>query len=163
MQGAAPALIIGLGIAIRLWHLLANRSLYIDEARLALNIGSRSFSQLATPLDLEQIAPVPFLWAVKGTTLLFGMGEVALRLVPFLAGVALLPVLWETFRRVAKRNVALLALLLAAAAAVLAWARRSPITPDAPLMRCPDCGAAVAAGARWCSTCGRQLAPERPA
>ncbi len=50
-----------------------------------------------------------------------------------------------------------LALILAAAAAVLAWVRRSPIAPDAPPMRCPDCDAAIAARARWCSNCGRQL------
>ena len=51
-----------------------------------------------------------------------------------------------------------LALILAVAAAVLAWVRRPPITPDTPLMRCPACGAEVAAGDRWCSSCGRQLA-----
>ncbi len=106
--------LVCLGGMMRLVHLSSNRSLYIDEARLALNIGARDLSQLGSPLDLEQVAPVPFLWAVKGVTLLLGMGETALRIVPFLAGVALLPVLWALFRRVAERKVALLALLLAA-------------------------------------------------
>ena len=51
-----------------------------------------------------------------------------------------------------------LALIFAAAAAMLAWAARPPVVPYAPLVLCPDCGAVAAVGARWCSTCGGQLA-----
>lgn len=88
---------------MRVWHLLGDRSLYIDEARLAINIGMRSFVGLAQPLDLEHVAPVLFLWA--------GMGELSLRLVPFLAGIAMLPIAWSLFRRLTDPFSAMLGLL----------------------------------------------------
>jgi hypothetical protein len=53
------------GVLIRLEHLAGGRSLHIDEARLALNIGQRSFSGLLEPLAYEQTAPIPFLWAER--------------------------------------------------------------------------------------------------
>ncbi len=111
--------IIAFGVIVRLVHLLSETSLYIDEARLALNVGARDFGGLTRPLDLEQLASVPFLWAVKATTELAGMSELALRLVPFLAGIALLPVLWALFRRLGDARLTLLALLLAAFAPAL--------------------------------------------
>jgi hypothetical protein len=104
--------IIALGVLIRLLHLLSNRSLYIDEARLALNVGSRSLTALAGPLDLEQAAPVPFVLAEKLVSQIFGMGEIALRLLPFLCGAALLLVVWAVARRLLRTPFALVALAL---------------------------------------------------
>src|SRR5256885_16763608 len=45
-------LLVGVGIFLRVAQYLANRSLWIDEAWLALNLLSRSFEHLTKPLDL---------------------------------------------------------------------------------------------------------------
>jgi hypothetical protein len=88
------------GVLIRVGHLLANRSLYIDEARLALNIASRSFRELMLPLDYEQTAPIPFLWAEKAMTLVGGVNEIPLRTLPFVAGCTAVVLIWRLAARV---------------------------------------------------------------
>jgi len=63
---------------------LQQRSIFIDEAHLALNIIERSFEGLTTKLDNEQYAPIPFLWFSKLITAFFGVSELSLRLLPLL-------------------------------------------------------------------------------
>ena len=53
--------IICFGILVRLVQYLFNRSLWADEAVLALNIVNRSYLELLEPLDYEQGAPIGFL------------------------------------------------------------------------------------------------------
>lgn len=81
-------LLLGFGVVIRTIQYGANRALWADEAKLALNLVDRSYGELLQPLDYDQIAPVGFLWAEKGIVQLFGQTEYALRLVPFVAGLA---------------------------------------------------------------------------
>ena len=78
-------LILMAGILMRVQAFVYNRSFWLDEANLALNVVARSFGQLATPLDYEQGAPVGFLWLSKAVILLLGNHDYILRLVPFLA------------------------------------------------------------------------------
>ncbi|MGF1492433.1 MAG: glycosyltransferase family 39 protein [Microcoleaceae cyanobacterium] len=80
-------LIVGIGVFLRTVQYLLNRSLWIDEAFLALNITNRSFTELLEPLDYNQGAPVGFLWIEKVIINLFGDSEYALRLFPFLCGI----------------------------------------------------------------------------
>jgi hypothetical protein len=84
----AGALVVG--AALRLKMLLVGRSLWLDEAMLALNICGRSFAGLWRPLDLDQGAPVGFLMVERLAVLALGPNELALRLVPFLASVVTL-------------------------------------------------------------------------
>lgn len=79
--------LIGIGIVLRSTQYLFNRSLWLDEAALALNIINRQFSDLTKPLTGAQNAPVGFLFLVKSATILFGNSEYALRMIPFIAGV----------------------------------------------------------------------------
>jgi hypothetical protein len=80
---------LGLGLFLRIFHYIDNRSLWVDEIYLITSILKMGFVELTTPaLDYQQKAPIGFLWLIKASTLLFGNGEKALRLVPFLAGVA---------------------------------------------------------------------------
>src|SRR5690606_12042987 len=58
-------LVVVLGIVLRLRQYFANRSLWVDEASLALNIINRSFGGLTQPLDYNQGAPVGFLFIEK--------------------------------------------------------------------------------------------------
>ncbi len=79
-------LAVGLGIALRLWQFRMNRSLWLDEAMLSLNILSRSPAELFKPLDYAQGAPVGFLLLEKLSVVFFGSSEQALRLPALLAG-----------------------------------------------------------------------------
>ena len=51
---------IAWGIVLRLVPYLVNRSLWLDESMLALNIIHRSFAGLWAPLDFNQGAPLDF-------------------------------------------------------------------------------------------------------
>lgn len=80
-----------LGLALRLRQYLTWRSLWLDEAMLALNLIGRSFGRLTQPLDYEQGGPLGFLLAEKLViSLLNNHNELVLRLLPLLAGCAAL-------------------------------------------------------------------------
>jgi hypothetical protein len=65
-----------------------DRSLWLDEALLALNIINKSFTELAAPLDYNQGAPLGFLWVQKALTIIFGTNEYTLRFFPLISGIA---------------------------------------------------------------------------
>jgi hypothetical protein len=79
-------LIIAVGIAVRLSAYLHNRSVWMDEAMLWLNVISRPYAGLLLPLDYDQAAPVGFLVLLKFAVETLGSSEYVLRLVPLLAG-----------------------------------------------------------------------------
>lgn len=79
------------GISFRLFHFFHNRSLFIDELYLNINLIKMDFWGLATlPFEYEQKAPIGYLWAVKLFVVLFGKGEKALRLFSLLCGISAL-------------------------------------------------------------------------
>ena len=75
-----------LGILLRLRQYLFDRSLWLDESLLVLNIVRRSPAELLKPLANHQSAPIGFLLLEKLAVHYLGPGEMALRLVPFLCG-----------------------------------------------------------------------------
>lgn len=75
--------VLGCGGRLAAWS--RERSLWIDEAMLALNLIERSPPELLQPLDYNQGAPPGFLVAVKVAMGLGGSAEWALRLVPMVA------------------------------------------------------------------------------
>ena len=87
--------VAALALALRLRMMLIGRSLWLDESALALNICGRSFRELLGPLDLDQAAPIGFLFLEKAATLAFGPTEFALRLFPFLASLASLVLIYR--------------------------------------------------------------------
>ena len=111
------ALAVGLflfGALVRIVGFLQNASLNGDEAMLALSIGTRTFGQLLHPLDYGQVAPIPFLWAERLVTLAAGVSEHALRLLPLMAGIGLLWVVYSLADTLLGRVQALVALALSA-------------------------------------------------
>lgn len=88
-------LAIAVGIGVRVALFAGRRSLWLDEAMLALNVVTRPLRSLLRPLDYEQAAPPLFLWAEHAMARLFGVSEVALRAVPLLAGVGALMLIWR--------------------------------------------------------------------
>ncbi|MFE4107232.1 glycosyltransferase family 39 protein [Almyronema epifaneia] len=78
---------LGFGLVARLVQYAANRSLWFDEASLAINLVNRSYGELLKQLDHGQAAPPLFLWGEKLAIQLLGNHEYALRLLPLLAGI----------------------------------------------------------------------------
>jgi hypothetical protein len=76
------------GIALRIWHLVGGRSLWLDEGRIATNFLDRSFAGLLLPLDNFQSAAIGWLWLEKATYALTGDPVTGLRLWPLLFGIA---------------------------------------------------------------------------
>jgi hypothetical protein len=93
----ALALIL-VGIAWRLCRWLLQFPIWGDEAYLCLNLLDRDYLGLLQPLRCAQVAPVVFLWGELTAYKLLGGTELALRLLPFLAGLASLGLFWRLAR-----------------------------------------------------------------
>ncbi len=113
------AFVLGAAVLLRLDQYLAGRSLWLDESLLALNVIGRPIAELSEPLSLSQGAPFGFLAAAKLSVLALGTSELALRLVPLLAGLAALGLFYLLARRVLGTRGALLALGLFACSQTL--------------------------------------------
>ena len=100
-----------IGVALRIWQYAANPSIWVDEAAIARNVLDRQPSELFGHLDYGQIAPPGFLLAVKLSATLLGCSEYALRIVPFVAGIAS-PALFYYVARSFLRPVATIAATL---------------------------------------------------
>lgn len=120
-QGLWLALLLVTGSALRIAPFLIDRSLWLDEAKLALNILERSPAQLFDPLDYDQAAPVGFLLLEKRAVMAFGEGERALRLVPLVAGLGALGLFPLVARRWLSSAESLLALAFFALAQPLVY------------------------------------------
>src|SRR5690349_22225807 len=79
-----------LGVILRLRQYGTGRSLWIDEAMLALNIVNRNFAGLFKPLDYDQGTPLGFLLIEKFFNVILGKNELVLRLFPLMMGLAVL-------------------------------------------------------------------------
>jgi len=80
------AALVGIGALLRIRQYLTGRSLWLDEAMLALNIVNRNFIDLFHPLDYDQGSPIGFLLVEKFFNLILGRNEFALRLFPLILG-----------------------------------------------------------------------------
>lgn len=90
-----------------------NRSLWLDEAMLSLNIVQKNFIGLLHPLDYSQVAPLLFLWIEKSFVHLFGGTEMALRLFPLICGLlSLVLMYYVTLALTKNRYIALIACCL---------------------------------------------------
>ncbi|HJR19501.1 MAG TPA: glycosyltransferase family 39 protein [Actinomycetota bacterium] len=106
----AFAIIVGSGVRIQ--QFLFRRSLWLDEAALAVSIVGRSYEDLLDPLAFGQIAPAGFLWIERFMVGLVGDNEYGLRLFPLLSGIASLVLFHRLSRRVLSPAVAPLATIL---------------------------------------------------
>lgn len=104
--------LISLGIIIRLYHFLLNRSLWLDEAMLSNNIINRNFMQLLEPMDQRQVAPIGFLYVQKFLTIMFGTSEYVLRIFPLIAGILSVILLYCLLRKIGNEKLAFIGLSL---------------------------------------------------
>jgi hypothetical protein len=103
--------LIALGALLRVARYLSDRSVWLDESFLAINLSTRSYTDLFRTLDFNQGGPIGFLALEKAAIDLFGDGERSLRLFPFLAGLLSLPLFYVVARRTVSERPALLAVL----------------------------------------------------
>ena len=108
----AAAMLILVGAVLRLRQYLTGRSLWADEAMLALNIVGRKFVGMFQPLDYDQGAPIGFLLVEKLFNILLGKHELALRLFPLLVGLGVLILFYLLLKRVTSGAGLLVALAL---------------------------------------------------
>lgn len=106
--------VIALGWLLRIARFADNRSLWDDEASLAESIVSVPFAELFGPLANDQGAPFGFLFLVRLVVDAWGPHEMALRLIPLIAGLASLPLFLLVLRRLLPTWAAMVALLLLA-------------------------------------------------
>lgn len=115
LAAAEAAWFVGaVGVVLRLSQFLSNRSLWLDEVLIALNVRERSLSDLLGPLSYHQAAPVGFTLLVKAVVTLFGENDYTYRLAPLVCGLAALPLIYIVARRLVGPNAALVALGLLA-------------------------------------------------
>ncbi len=114
-----PAGLIALGIALRLIVWFGNRSLWIDEATVAIGNLWKPFTATWGAHDFGQISPFGWLSMVRLATEFFGPSEPALRLPTLLLAIGYLPALWLLVRHLAGERAGLLALAFTAVSPAL--------------------------------------------
>lgn len=113
-----PLILILLGATFRTRAYLANRSLWYDEASLALDVlRNELFDLLGAGIN----APEGFLILTKMATLVGGRHEMILRLAPFWAGLSSLPLIYILGKRLFDADSAKIALLLACVSGTLIY------------------------------------------
>ncbi len=113
------AVLIAAGSAVRLvawWHAC---SLWGDELYVLYNVRVRGFLGLARPLDLNQAAPLGWLWLEKLAGGATGYTEHGSRFVPLVFGCATLVVVAYLARRVLSGPAALVVVVMVAASPLL--------------------------------------------
>jgi Dolichyl-phosphate-mannose-protein mannosyltransferase len=111
----ATLLVVVAGLFWRTVRYLLAFPLWGDEAYVAVNFLTRDLVGLTRPLEYFQIAPPGFLMTEWLAVHALGTSERALRLVPYLAGVASLLLFWRFCREVTSRRTVLLAVAMLAA------------------------------------------------
>lgn len=104
--------IIFFGILIRFRQYLFNRSLWLDEAFLALNILKLNYTELLTPLLHGQAAPPFFLLLTKLFTGIAGYSEYVLRFLPFICGTVSLILFYQLASYFLQKKVIPIAIIL---------------------------------------------------
>jgi len=79
-----PLILTLVGIVLAYGQFLYNRSIWLDEAFIALNLMDRSIPELMTPLDNNQVAPLLFLVVEKLFSEMMPGTEFGLRILPLL-------------------------------------------------------------------------------
>src|SRR3989338_904631 len=104
--------VILLGVIFRVAQYLFNKSLWLDEAFISLNIIDKSYSQLFGALDYKQGAPVGFLIVEKFLVQLFGDSEYVFRFFPLVCGIVSLFLFYRLAKGFLDTKSSLLVLIL---------------------------------------------------
>src|SRR6266852_7392220 len=106
---ACATTLVALGVLWRTVRYLCQFPIWGDEAFVCLNFLDRGYRELIEPLRFDQVAPLLFLWGEATIYRLLGSTELALRLLPFLAGLGSLVLFWRLAWSALPSRAALLA------------------------------------------------------
>lgn len=109
------------GLALRVWHYLANHTIWYDEAVLLVNVMEKDFAGLLGPMHHAVAAPPLFVWLLKLIHLTAGDQPYVWRLVPFAFSVLGLLLTVPLARRVLDPPAAVLAVGLVAVSDNHVW------------------------------------------
>jgi hypothetical protein len=115
-----PASLV-LGVVLRTREWLFDKSLWLDEITLTIQLDERGFTGLIRPLGGNQGGPLGWLWAEKASIGVFGVHELALRLPAFVASLVALRVFPLVARRLIGPIAAPAATFLVATSPVLIY------------------------------------------
>lgn len=90
--------LVAIGVLWRVVRYLLRFPLWADEAFICLNFLELDYLGLTRELRNCQVAPLLFLWGELTSLRLFGASELAIRLLPFVAGMASLFLFWRLAR-----------------------------------------------------------------
>ena len=105
-------LAIAIGIVLRLAQYLSNKSLWRDEARIALNLIEKNFIGVTGSLNYDQTAPPGFMLFEKLFISVLGISEYALRLFPLLCGILSVFLFYKIIKKTLSAYSGNIALLL---------------------------------------------------
>lgn len=106
------AVLLGLGVAMRVVTYLWNRAMWLDEASLKYNVVDVPVLRFSEPLSGDQLAPMGFLIVERALATLVGSRNYVLRSVPMVAGIVALFLFDRLAARVLPRRAAIVALAL---------------------------------------------------
>jgi hypothetical protein len=91
--------LVAVGVLWRTVRYVLQFPVWGDEAFICLNFLDRGYLDLLQPLRYGQVAPVLFLWSELAAYRVLGGSELALRLLPCLAGIGSLVLFWRWARQ----------------------------------------------------------------
>jgi hypothetical protein len=106
------AVIIGLGIALRVITYLWNRAMWLDESSLRGNVADVPILDFSAPLSHDQLAPLGFLIVERAMATFLADRNQVLRFLPLVTGLAALVLFERLARHVLQRRAAMVALVL---------------------------------------------------
>ena len=114
------ALVILVGVIARFYH-IGDESLWLDEALSVEFVTTMDLQELAVELPRRDPHPPFYYLLLDGWVRLFGTGEVAVRSLSALLGIASIPVLYAVATRLYDRSVGIIAALLFALSPFYIW------------------------------------------
>ena len=127
----ATLALVALGVLWRVARFASGPPLWGDEAFIAVNLLVRDYAGMLRTLEYYQIVPLGFLWAELAVVRILGGSEWAVRLIPFLAGLASLGLFARFATRSVDRRAALVAVGIFAASYYLVR-HATEVKPYAP-------------------------------
>ncbi len=113
-------MVIG-GLILRVWHYVANHSIWYDESVLLVNVMDKDFAGLLGPLHHAVAAPPLFVWLLKLIHVTVGDVPYVWRAVPFVSGVVGLLLTVPLARKLFDPPAAVLAVGLVAVSDCAVW------------------------------------------
>ena len=112
LKSNPEAIVLGLGVFLRMIVYVSGRSFWMDEASLWGNLAGKPIFDFSKPLSGNQLAPLGFLSTQRALMSILGVSTYASRLLPLACGLLSLFLFAHLARRVLARRPALIALVL---------------------------------------------------